>query len=143
MSGPKKSDPTRGAAPYLSEPLAPPWATDGAAPDAPAPPAEPEVQAQRAPAPTDKHSKIQDLKHEAETALQAGDFSTARRIYRSLLLVKLGEGSPISKAEVYYGLAVVCERTGETRKALQFLQRATDTEPNFPAAQELRSKLQT
>ncbi len=82
------------------------------------------------------------MKRDAEAALQAGDFSAAQKGYRSLLLMKLGPGCPISKAEVYYGLALVYERTDETRKAIQFLQRATDADPSFAPAQELLSKLQ-
>ena len=88
-----------------------------------------------------ERDEIQRLKQIAETALRSGDLSTAQQSYRALLLMTLGKDSPISKAEVYYGLGVVHERTGETRKAIQFLERATSGDPDLTRAFDLLSKL--
>jgi lipopolysaccharide biosynthesis regulator YciM len=65
----------------------------------------------------------------------------AGNAFRSLLLQKLEEGSPISKAEVFCFIGIVHQKEGDTKKAIQMLERATSHDPKFERAKTLLAEL--
>ena len=62
--------------------------------------------------------------------------------FRSLLLQRLDDDSPISKAEVFYYLAEVSIREGDNKKAKQMLERALSNDRTLEQAQALLDELQ-
>lgn len=75
-----------------------------------------------------------------EVALAAGDMKKAQQMFRALLLQRLDEGAPISKAQVFLRLGQIHEKLGEGPKARQMYERAVQTDPNF---EEAKRALQT
>jgi Tfp pilus assembly protein PilF len=69
-----------------------------------------------------------------DVALAAGDMKKAQQMFRALLLQRLDESSPISKAQVFLRLGQIHERLGEGPKARQMYERAVQTDPNFDEA---------
>jgi tetratricopeptide (TPR) repeat protein len=65
----------------------------------------------------------------------------AQKTFRALLLQKLDDNSPISKAEVFYYLAEISHRQNDDKKALQMLERSLDNDKTLGPALELMSKL--
>ena len=61
--------------------------------------------------------------------------------FRSLLLQRLDESSPVTKAEVFYFLAEVNQRQGDTKKAIQMLERALANDKDLEKAQSLLEEL--
>jgi lipopolysaccharide biosynthesis regulator YciM len=80
-----------------------------------------------------------DRDDEEECAMylkQANDCFTA------LLMQRLdGEDVPVSKAEVFFHLAQVKHRDGDTKQAIQKLERALANDRSLTAAQELLDEL--
>ncbi|MEZ4225660.1 MAG: tetratricopeptide repeat protein [Polyangiaceae bacterium] len=74
-------------------------------------------------------------------ALQAGDMKKAQQMYRALLLQKLDDHSPITKAEVFMHLGEVHEKLGENSKAVQMYERAVQSDANLEQAKERLSAL--
>jgi tetratricopeptide (TPR) repeat protein len=74
------------------------------------------------------------LKMLGEVAIQAGDAKKAQQMFRALLLQKLDERSPITKAEVFLRLGEVHELLGEKDKAIQMVERAVQTDDKLEAA---------
>jgi Tfp pilus assembly protein PilF len=58
-------------------------------------------------------------------------------MFRALLLQKLDDGGPITKAEVFLNLGDVHLRLGEKQKAVQMLERAIQTDASLEKAKEL------
>ena len=65
----------------------------------------------------------------------------AQKTFRALLLQKLDDASPISKAEVFYYLGEISHRQGDDRKALQMLERALDNDKDLAPARDLMARL--
>ena len=57
---------------------------------------------------------------------QQEDWTSARRIYRSMLLQNMDEKSGITKADVYYNLGLIHEQLGETKKAVNMFERGLE-----------------
>jgi len=98
-------------------------------------------QADRALAELDKAFRIepgniQVLKQLGEVAITAGDMQKAQQMFRALLLQRLDESSPITKAEVFCRLGQIHRTLGETPKAKQMFERALQTDPSMKEAQE-------
>jgi tetratricopeptide (TPR) repeat protein len=67
----------------------------------------------------------------------------AQKTFRALLLQKLDDKSPLSKAEVFYYLAEISHRQGDDKKALQMLERALDNDKQLAPALELMARLKS
>ncbi len=65
----------------------------------------------------------------------------AGKTFKALLLQRLDDGAPITKAEVFYYLGDVSHRQGDDKKAVQMLERALDNDKGFERAKELLAKL--
>jgi tetratricopeptide (TPR) repeat protein len=103
-------------------------------------------QSDRAAAELDRAFRIEPgnvhvLKALGVLSLELNDLPRAQQMFRALLLQKLEAGSPITKAEVFYYLAVVHQRLGEGPKAIQMLERALQADPNLTSAQQLMAQL--
>jgi len=70
-----------------------------------------------------------------------GHFERAQKTFRALLLQKLDDSSPISKAETFYYIARILHAQGDDKKAIQQLDRSIDADKNFAPAKELLAKL--
>jgi tetratricopeptide (TPR) repeat protein len=83
-----------------------------------------------------------ELSDEAtDDAAKAEHLQRAESVYKALLLQKLDEGSAVSKAEVFYGMALVLVRMGDPKKAIHNLERALAADRNFEKAQGLLDTL--
>jgi Tfp pilus assembly protein PilF len=58
-------------------------------------------------------------------------------MFRALLLQKLDDSGPITKAEVFLNLGDVHLRLGEKQKAVQMLERALQTNASLQKAKDL------
>ncbi len=67
----------------------------------------------------------------------------ASKTFLALLLQKLDATSPISKAEVFYYLGDVSHRQGDSKKAIQMLERALDNDKGMEKARTLLTKLKS
>lgn len=72
-----------------------------------------------------------------DVALRVKDYKKAQHMYRSLVVQRLDEKSPISKSMVYLRLGDIYQALGEKPKALQSYERAVQTD----GSQEARDKL--
>lgn len=77
---------------------------------------------------------VQVLVKLGEVALETGDLKKAQQMFRALLLQRLDEGAPITKAEVFYKIAETHLRQDEKAKAKQMYERAVQADPNHEAA---------
>jgi tetratricopeptide (TPR) repeat protein len=77
----------------------------------------------------------------ATGAEREGHIKSAGNSFRSLLLQKLDESSPVSKGEVFYYIGEVHRREGDTKKAIQMLERALAHDPKLEPAQALLKEL--
>ncbi|MBX3180989.1 MAG: tetratricopeptide repeat protein [Polyangiaceae bacterium] len=84
---------------------------------------------------------IHVLKQLGTVSLDAGDLKKAQQMFRALLLQKLDDDSPITKAEVFYNLGRVHHALGEKPKAVQMLERAVQADAELSAAAELLLEL--
>lgn len=71
-----------------------------------------------------------------DTALSVKDMKKAQQMFRALLLQRLDESSPISKAQVFCRLGQVHKELGETVKAKQMFERALQTDKDLVEAQQ-------
>ncbi len=78
---------------------------------------------------------VATLKRLGEVALEKGDLKKAQQMFRALLLQKLEDDAPITKAEVFFHLGEVHQGLGEKSKAIQMLERALQTDPALTKAQ--------
>ncbi len=70
-----------------------------------------------------------------------GEFDEARaRLSRALELTE-GKDLPLPRAQICYGLAAVSANTGETQKALEWLERALHACPSYAPARDLRAQI--
>ncbi|MBN1609318.1 MAG: tetratricopeptide repeat protein [Polyangiaceae bacterium] len=76
------------------------------------------------------------LKKLGELALEMDDLKKAQQMFRALLLQRLDQTSPISKAEVFMGLGEVHRRLGEKPKAVQMYERALQQDPTLEQAKQ-------
>ena len=81
------------------------------------------------------------LKQLGHLALEVGDLKKAQQIFRALLLQKLNDQSPITKAEVFYHLGIVHHRLEENPKAIQMLERAIQTDGDLEGPAELLAEI--
>lgn len=83
-----------------------------------------------------------DLSAAAEEAKQKDAYlDRAQKTFRALLLQRLDDSSPITKAEVFYYLGEISHRQGDKKKAIQMLERALDNDKTLTKAQTLLSEL--
>ena len=83
------------------------------------------------------------LKKLGIVALEAGDAKKAQQMFRALLLQKLEENSPITKAEVFYYLGEVHSKLGEKDKSKQMFERAIQADPKLTKAKERLAELKS
>jgi tetratricopeptide (TPR) repeat protein len=77
----------------------------------------------------------------ADKAQATAHIDRADKAFKALLMQKLDESSPITKAEVFYYLGVVCHRQGDAKKAIQQLERALDNDKELTRAKDLLAEL--
>jgi tetratricopeptide (TPR) repeat protein len=77
------------------------------------------------------------LKELGDVSVKMGDLKRAQQMFRALLLQKLEDGGPITKAQVFMNLGDVHLRLGEKPKAVQMLERAIQTDSSLEHAKEL------
>jgi tetratricopeptide (TPR) repeat protein len=107
-----------------------------------------EGQSSRAMEELDKAFRIEPgnvnvLKKLGMVALEAGDAKKAQQMFRALLLQKLEESSPITKAEVFYYLGEVHSKLGEKDKSKQMFERAVQADPGLTRAKERLAELKS
>jgi len=76
-----------------------------------------------------------------DKAARDAHFERAQKTFRALLLQKLDENSPISKAETFYYIGRILHVQGDDKKAIQQLDRAIDADKTFAPAKELLAKI--
>jgi len=76
-----------------------------------------------------------------DKATRDGHFERGQKTFRALLLQKLDDSSPITKAGAFYYIARILHAQGDDKKALQQLDRSIDADKNFAPAKELHAKL--
>lgn len=81
------------------------------------------------------------LKQLGAVSLEAGDLKKAQQMFRALLLQKLDDKSPITKAEVFLNLGKVHQGLGEKPKAIQMLERAIQADGDLEEAKQLLAEL--
>ncbi len=79
---------------------------------------------------------INVLKQLGEVAIVSGDLKKAQQMFRALLLQRLDDRSPITKAEVFCKLGQIHQQLGEIPKAKQMFERALQTDSSLSAAKE-------
>src|SRR5262249_44726366 len=67
-----------------------------------------------------------ELSSASDAKVKETNIDRAQKTFRALLLQKLDDSSPITKAEVFYYLAEISHRQNDDKKALQMLERALD-----------------
>jgi tetratricopeptide (TPR) repeat protein len=77
----------------------------------------------------------------AETKDREAYLDRAQKTFRALLLQRLDDSSPITKAEVFYYLGATSHKQGDDKKALQMLERALDNDKELEMAKSLLEKL--
>jgi tetratricopeptide (TPR) repeat protein len=65
----------------------------------------------------------------------------AGNAFRSLLLQRLDTDSPVSKADVFYSLALVSQAEGDKKKAIQMAERAIANDKSLDKAKSLLAEL--
>jgi tetratricopeptide (TPR) repeat protein len=81
------------------------------------------------------------LKRLGEVALEVGDAKKAQQMFRALLLQRLDESSPITKAEVFLNLGEVHAQLGEKPKAIQMFERALQADASLERAKQRLAEL--
>lgn len=76
-----------------------------------------------------------------DKAVRDAHFERSQKTFRALLLQKLDEHSPISKAETFYYIGRILHVQGDDKKAIQQLDRSVDADKTFAPAKELLAKL--
>ncbi len=76
------------------------------------------------------------LKQLGDTALAINDLKKAQQMFRALLLQRLDDKSPITKAQVFCRLGQVHKALGEGSKAKQMFERALQTDGDLEEAKE-------
>ena len=74
-------------------------------------------------------------------ALDMEDLDRAQKTFRALLLQRLDDNAPITKAEVFFYLGDISHRQGETKKAIQMLERSLEHDAAFEKAKELLEQI--
>jgi tetratricopeptide (TPR) repeat protein len=82
-----------------------------------------------------------ELGEATEKPARDAHFERAQKTFRALLLQKLDDASPISKAETFFYIGRILHLQGEDKKAIQQLERSIDADKNFAPAKELLAKL--
>ncbi|HVW24349.1 MAG TPA: tetratricopeptide repeat protein [Polyangiaceae bacterium] len=77
------------------------------------------------------------LRELGAVSIEVNDLKRAQQMFRALLLQKLDDGGPITKAEVFLNLGDVHLRLGEKQKAVQMLERAVQTDASLTKAKDL------
>ncbi len=83
----------------------------------------------------DMYDKAGDDKQKAE------HLKRAEGVFKSLMLQKIDDSSPIGKAEVFYCMAQVLKRMNDPKKAIHNLERALQADKDFVKAKELLEEL--
>lgn len=77
-----------------------------------------------------------------DVALVIGDLQRAQKVYRALLLQKLDESAPISKAQVFAKLAEITLALGDPRKARNLAERALEADPKIADLPQLLARIE-
>ncbi|WP_044241675.1 tetratricopeptide repeat protein [Chondromyces apiculatus] len=77
----------------------------------------------------------------SEDKVKDAHLDRAQKTFRALLLQKLDDTAPITKAEVFYYLGEISHRQSDDKKAIQMLERALDSNKDLAVAKELMAKL--
>ena len=78
---------------------------------------------------------------EGDEATKADHVKRAGNAFRSLLLQRLDADAPVTKADVFYHLALVSNAEGDTKKAKQMVDRALSNDKAHEKAKALREEL--
>ncbi|MCA9617373.1 MAG: hypothetical protein KC731_00030 [Myxococcales bacterium] len=78
---------------------------------------------------------------DADDGDKAEHIKRAGNAFRSLLLQRLDDGSPVTKADVFYHLARVSQIEGDKKKAKQMAERAVSNDKGHEKAAELLAEL--
>lgn len=78
---------------------------------------------------------------ESDEAAKADHVKRAGNAFRSLLLQRLDADAPVTKADVFYHLALVSNAEGDTKKAKQMVDRALSNDKEHDKATALREEL--
>jgi len=70
-----------------------------------------------------------------------GQFDEARARLSKALALTEGKDLPLPRAQICYGLAAISANTGETQKALEWLDSALRLVPSYAPARDLRAKI--
>jgi tetratricopeptide (TPR) repeat protein len=81
------------------------------------------------------------LKKLGEVAIEVEDYKKAQQMFRALLLQRLDDKSPITKAEVFMRLGQVHAKLDEKPKAIQMLERAVQSDSSLEEAKNLLAEL--
>lgn len=73
--------------------------------------------------------------------LESGDLERAQKTFRALLLQRFDAQSGITKAEVFYYLAVVSQKQGDKAKAIQMCERSLENDAGLEKAKVLLAEL--
>jgi tetratricopeptide (TPR) repeat protein len=76
-----------------------------------------------------------------DEALSATYLKQASDCFTALLMQRLDGDTVVSKAEVFYHLAQVKQRDGDSKQAIQKLERALANDPSLKVAQDLLDEL--
>ena len=82
-----------------------------------------------------------DMARAAEGDDKADYIARAGKGFRSLLLQRLDADSPVTKADVFYLLAMVSHIEGDAKKAIQMAERAVSNDKQHAKAQDLLAEL--
>lgn len=80
---------------------------------------------------------------ESDDAQKTAYIDRAGKAFKALLLQRLDDSAPITKAEVFCYLGEVSHRQGDDKKAVQMCERALDNDKNLQKAKDLIAKLKT
>ncbi len=84
---------------------------------------------------------ISVLKQLGEVAFETGDMKKSQQMFRALLLQRLDDSSPITKAQVFCKLGNVHQKLGETSKAKQMYERAVQADDSLEEAKDALAQL--
>lgn len=78
---------------------------------------------------------------ESDEAAKGDHVKRAGNAFRSLLLQRLDADAPVTKADVFYHLALVSQAEGDTKKAKQMVDRALSNDKEHDKAKALQQEL--
>ena len=74
-------------------------------------------------------------------AIDMNDLEKAQKTFRALLLQRLDDKAPITKAEVFFHLGDISRRQGDAKRAIQMLERSIESDASLQKAQDMLKEL--